>query len=216
MNDVRIGELAEKYETSGRGPGFISDGDKWDPGGDSYGSYQLATTPGTLKGYLNSNQPYANKLKAFTPKSDVFNSHWKEIAKQDPQGFKQEQFNYVATISYNPARKVADSMNWPDTLAVNSALFSIANQHGGWKKILSKVGIYSDEVNLLSKLYTARKDYINSLSSLSVKLKQNLVKQRCTNELGDVLKLVDKTGPDPHLSSSLQYWVDRFVKHWEK
>src|SRR5690348_3680134 len=127
--NYEIGELAEKYETGGRGPGFISDGDKWDPGGDSYGSYQLATKVGTLQGYLKTNLPYTKELNQAAPiKSSRFNDLWKEIATKDPVGFKQSQFDYVSSISYSPCRAYANRLGIKNTFALNSALFSISNQ----------------------------------------------------------------------------------------
>lgn len=190
MNDIRIGEVAEKYETSGRGPGYISNGDRWDPGGDSYGSYQLASAVGTLDGYLKSNLPYTKELRQYTPKTIAFNQLWKKIALNDPEGFKQSQFDFVCTISYIPARVYADKLDWPNTLAINSALFSISNQHGGWKHIFDNVGHYDNETDLLNTLYKRRAGYILSLNKLSTSIKNNIIKERCENELQDVLKLV--------------------------
>src|SRR6185503_8897206 len=42
-----LGELSAKYETGGRGPGVVSTG-SGDPGGVSYGSYQMASKMGTV------------------------------------------------------------------------------------------------------------------------------------------------------------------------
>lgn len=186
-----IGELAEKFEVGNRGPGFISDGDKWDPGGDSYGSYQLATKVGTLQGYLKTSLPYTDRLKVHTIKSKEFNKVWQQIAKENPEQFKQSQFDYVKTISYEPCRNYADKLGIINSFALNSALFSISNQHGGWKKILiaAQINKTDTEEQQIKKLYAARKDYIKSLSSLSAKIKDNLIKQRCEQELIDCLRL---------------------------
>ena len=211
-----IGDLAEKYETGGRGPGFISDGDKWDPGGDSYGSYQLASKVGTLQGYLKTNLPYVDQLKKLVVKSAAFNQLWKDIAAKDPDGFKQSQFDYVCTISYNPCRKCADKKGILNSFAINSALFSISNQHGGWAKILDAANIKStdDETTQVNKLYDARKNYVNGLSSLSATLKVNIVKQRCTLERTDCLALINhphvptaKTPNSPGLIQQALNWM---------
>ncbi len=201
----QIGELAEKYEVGGRGPGYISDGDKWDPGGDSYGSYQLATKVGTLQGYLKSKtDKYTKELNKYRIKTIAFNAAWKDLAKADPEGFKQSQFDYVSTISYKPCRKYADKIALKKTEAINSALFSISNQHGGWRKILDHATILpgdSEKVQL-DKLYSARKDYILSLSSLSDSLKRSLIKQRCDLERADAIKLLGRPDPDTSDTSS--------------
>lgn len=192
MATYDIGELAEKYETSNRGPGFISNGDKWDPGGDSYGSYQLATKVGTLQGYLKTSLPYVNELKKYKIKTAEFNALWKDIAKNDPIGFKQSQFDYVSTISYAPCRKYADGVGIKDTLALNSALFSTSNQSGGWKKIIDKANINKadSEETQVNKLYDSRAAYFQGLSSLSPKVKAAVVKQRTVEERKDCLALV--------------------------
>lgn len=191
-----IGDLAEKYEVGSRGPGYISDGDKWDPGGDSYGSYQLATKVGTLQGYLRTKLPYAVLLNHYPIKSFQFNNKWKEIALADPHGFKQSQFDYVKTISYDPCRKYADELGIADTFAINSALFSISNQSGGWKKILdkSKIHAYDSEIDQINKLYDARASYFKGLLSIGSIVRRNIIKNRTVDERADCLKLAKQDG----------------------
>ncbi len=197
--NYEIGELAEKYEVGGRGPGYISNGDSWDPGGDSYGSYQLATKVGTLQGYLKTSLPYVSDLNKYTIKSVAFNAKWKAIATQDPIGFKQSQFDYVATISYIPCRHFADTIGILDSFAVNSCLFSTSNQSGGWKKILVAANIVTgdSEKVQINKLYDARKQYFQSLSSLSPKVKAAVIKQRTVLERADCLNLISAFSEAP-------------------
>ncbi len=57
-----LGKLSEKFETSGRGPGTVSGG-QGDPGGRSYGSYQMTSKPngGTVKRFVSQpNFPFRN------------------------------------------------------------------------------------------------------------------------------------------------------------
>jgi LysM repeat protein len=49
---VELGVLSAKYETGGRGPGIVSTG-SGDPGGVSYGSYQMATKTGTVARFVS-------------------------------------------------------------------------------------------------------------------------------------------------------------------
>ena len=193
MYRFEIGELAEKYEVSGRGPGYISAGDSWDPGGDSYGSYQLATKVGTLQGYLRTSLPYVAELKASGKiKSKTFNAKWKDIAKQDPDGFKQSQFDYVATISYIPCRNYANKLGIIDSFAMNSALFSTSNQSGGWRKILDRAGInqLDDEETQINKLYDARAKYFKTdCPKLSKKVRDAVIEQRTVQERADCLEI---------------------------
>lgn len=196
MTNYKIGEIAEKYETGGKGPGAIST-DKGDPGGTSYGSYQIATKVGTMAGYLKRNTPYTKQLNQFSVGSSGFNNTWKELAQKDPEGFKQDQFDYISTISYNPARKYADKLGWPDSVAIDSALFSVSNQHGGWKKIMDAVHLefLETESSIINKFYDARANYVASLTkSLNAAMIRNIIKNRCINERKDVLQLVGNNG----------------------
>jgi hypothetical protein len=52
----RIGAIAERFESGGRGPGTVSSG-AGDPGGISYGTYQLASRTGTLGGWRFADMP---------------------------------------------------------------------------------------------------------------------------------------------------------------
>ena len=189
--NYEIGELAEKYEVSGRGPGFISNGDSWDPGGDSYGSYQLATKVGTLQAYLKTSLPFVSELNQFKIKSAPFNAKWKAIAKEHAEEFKQSQFDFVRTISYDPCRRYANDVGISDSLAINSCLFSTSNQSGGWKKILNAAGIqpFDDEATQVNKLYDARATYFKGLK-LSAKLKAAIIEQRTVQERKDCLELM--------------------------
>jgi hypothetical protein len=190
--ETNIGDLAEKYETGGRGPGFISNGDQWDPGGDSYGSYQLASKVGTLQGYMKTSLPFVAQLRPYRIKSPSFNKMWKAIAAQFPEEFKRSQFEYVLTLSYDPCRKYADSIGITSGMAVDSALFSLSNQSGGWKKILDGANIFQldAEETQVNKLYDARARYFRSLSSLSPKVKAAVIEQRTVLERADCLKLL--------------------------
>ncbi len=100
VNNYKVGDLAEKYETGNKGPGFISNGSKWgDPGGDSYGSYQLETKKGTMQAYLRGSDKFIDALKQFTINSLAFKQMWANLAKEDPEGFQQSQFDFLANKS---------------------------------------------------------------------------------------------------------------------
>ncbi len=51
-----LGSLSEQYESGGRGPGTVSLG-RGDPGGVSYGTYQLSSTRGTVRQFVNEFYP---------------------------------------------------------------------------------------------------------------------------------------------------------------
>lgn len=196
-SDYRIGDLAEKYETSNRGPGYISSGESWgDPGGTSYGSYQLETKKGTMQEYLKGDDEFTRELRKFEINSLPFKAKWRELASKDSEGFEQSQFNYLANKKggHNDAIKYAEKLGWnTDSFALQSAIYSTVNQSGKWKSgIFDKAGIKKEDdiTTQINKLYDARSAYFQSLSSLNAEIKRNIIKQRTILERKDCLKLV--------------------------
>jgi hypothetical protein len=206
------GKLACKYETGGKGPGYISNGASWgDPGGDSYGSYQLETKQGTMQAYLNTvNDRFTTALKRYEINSADFRSAWESLAAADPNGFEQSQFYYLANKpnGHYDAVHYAQGLGWNvNNLAMQSAIFSTSNQSGGWKKIFTTAGIKPiDSIETqITKLYTARAEYFKVLN-LSSTIKNNIIKSRCgfvlengalfplnsENERVDCLKLISE------------------------
>ncbi len=201
---ISAGELSKKYETGRTGAeavGFISNGASWDPGGTSYGSYQLETNKGTMQAYLKINDVYANTLRKYKVNSQEFQNAWRELAKSDPQGFERSQFDYLAHKpgGHYDALAYAGKLGWDiNNLAMQSAIFSTVNQSGGWKNgIFAKAGIVStDSLEIqINKLYVARAAYFKSLPTggkgqMSRSTQVNIIKNRTINERKDCLKLI--------------------------
>jgi hypothetical protein len=197
QNVQKITCLAKKYETSNKGVGYISKGSKWnDPGGDSYGSFQLETKNKTLQEYIHSvDDEFTSSLKKYEVNSDEFKNTWKQLAKNKPIAFEQSQFNYIATKhnGFNDALQYASVLGWnTNSLAMKAAIFSTINQSGGWKQgIFNKACIHkTDNVyTQIHKLYNARAQYFKSLH-ISKKIIKSSVKSRTIEERRDALKLV--------------------------
>lgn len=195
MSNYKVGDLAIKYETGGKGPGFISNGASWgDPGGDSYGSYQLETKLGTMQDYLKGNDKFINVLKKLKVNSPEFRSTWKKLAVDDPAGFQQSQFDFLAKKpnGHNSAMVYAKGLGWSiDSFALESAIFSTSNQSGGWKKIFNMAGIKLGETvaTQINKLYDARAKYFRGLN-LSAAIKKSIIQARTIQERADCLKLL--------------------------
>lgn len=194
-----VGVLTKKYETSNKGPGFISNGSKWgDPGGDSYGSYQLETKKGTMQEYLRlMDDKFTRELRKLTINSTAFKNKWRQLAKDDPIGFERSQFNYLAhkPNGHYDGLAHANKLGWDtNNLAMQSAIFSTVNQSGKWKVgIFNKAGIKpTDDLRTqINKLYDARAAYFKSLK-LTKAVKDSIVKNRTVNERADCLKLIKK------------------------
>jgi len=104
-----LGSLSEKYESNGY-VGSVSDGID-DPGGKSYGIYQLASNTGSVEDFMNwaaesenpSYQQYGEELRKNDIASEEFDDKWKEIADKDENGFFAMQHDYIQYAYYEPA-----------------------------------------------------------------------------------------------------------------
>lgn len=100
----RIGAIAERFESGGRGPGTVSSG-AGDPGGISYGTYQLASRTGTLGRFLSAEGARwaAELATGGKPGSAGFSAVWKAIARRDRAAFGAAQHGFIARTHYAPA-----------------------------------------------------------------------------------------------------------------
>lgn len=141
-SEHRIGAIAERFESGGRGPGTVSSG-AGDPGGISYGTYQLASRTGTLGRFLSAEGArWAAELAAGgKPGSAGFSALWKAIARRDRAAFGAAQHGFIARTHYAPAiAKVRAARGFDlDTRheAVREAVWSTSVQHGGAALILN-------------------------------------------------------------------------------
>ena len=129
-----LGKLSAKYETGGRGPGTVSSG-AGDPGGVSYGSYQMASKMGVPTRFVTQQgfpwlQDFAN-LVAGTPQ---FTAVWKRIATAETDAFQAAQHAYIKKTHYDLlcAKVLSDDNLDINTRsrAVQDAVWSTAVQHG--------------------------------------------------------------------------------------
>jgi murein DD-endopeptidase MepM/ murein hydrolase activator NlpD len=137
-----LGELSAKYETGGRGPGVVSTG-SGDPGGVSYGSYQMASKMGTVTRFVNqAGFPWAQDFQGLTAGTAPFTAAWKRIAANETDAFQKAQHAFIKKSHYDLlAAKVLND----DGLDVNTrsralqdVIWSTAVQHGGATTIVHK------------------------------------------------------------------------------
>jgi len=129
--DAELGQLSEKYESGGRGPATVSTG-VGDPGGVSYGTYQLASKVGRADEFVAKYYPDEFKdLKGGTP---AFTAKWKALAAADPKALHAKEHEYIRVSHYEPqAAKLLKDV--PLDVAKRSAalrdvVWSTAVQHG--------------------------------------------------------------------------------------
>lgn len=131
---AELGILSAKYETGGRGPGTVSSG-AGDPGGVSYGSYQMATKTGTAKRFVTqSTFPWLQDFQNLTPGTPDFSSCWKRIATNDTDAFQKCQHEYIKKTHYDllVAKILSDDNLDVNTRsnALQNVVWSTAVQHG--------------------------------------------------------------------------------------
>ena len=88
-----LGDLSAKYESNGN-PGLISSG-KGDPGGKSYGCYQLSSKAGSLQDFIrwaDRHYPWIGTTIRHSPDID---SGWRECARLDRPEFAAAQWHIL-------------------------------------------------------------------------------------------------------------------------
>jgi hypothetical protein len=176
----RIGSISERFESGGRGPGTVSSG-AGDPGGVSYGTYQLASRTGTLGRFLEKEGArWAAELAAGgKPGSAGFSAVWKAIALREREAFATAQHSFIARTHYAPAvdklraGKAIDLDTRHD--AVREAVWSVSVQHRRAADILMRAvdaarlggreaGADFDR-RLVDAIYDARSAYVRRVAN---------------------------------------------------
>lgn len=137
-----LGSLSAKYETGGRGPGVVSTG-AGDPGGVSYGSYQMASKMGVVQRFVGQNGfPWAKDFQNLTAGSAQFTAVWKRIAAEQTAAFQGAQHEFIKQSHYD---QLAAKVRNEDALDVNTrsralqnVIWSTAVQHGGASSIVHR------------------------------------------------------------------------------
>ena len=137
-----LGNLSAKYETGGRGPGVVSTG-AGDPGGVSYGSYQMASKKGTVARFVaQPGFPWAKDFAGLTPGTAQFTAVWKKIAAEQTAEFQHAQHEFIKASHYDLLCAKVKTDNGVDintrSRAVQDVIWSTAVQHGGATPIVSR------------------------------------------------------------------------------
>lgn len=137
-----LGELSAKYETGGRGPGTVSTG-AGDPGGVSYGSYQMASKMGVPTRFVTqSGFPWLSDFKGLTAGTAPFTAAWKRIAAAETDAFQRAQHGFIKKSHYDLlAAKVLNDTGLDvntRSRALQDVIWSTAVQHGGATPIVNR------------------------------------------------------------------------------
>lgn len=189
-----LGSISARYESGNRGVHAISSG-QGDPGGASYGKYQLASNTGTLTRYLKDSG-YAAQFQGLKPGTKGFNDKWKELAASDPK-FGQSQHDFIKRTHYDPAAAKAGKLGFNmENRGVQDAVWSASVQHGGVNRILERAAKtpgwerMNDEEKL-RRLYEVRSEYATSAMARNGASQNQIesVRGRYTREVEDAVLL---------------------------
>ena len=202
--EEKLGELSAKYESNGE-PGTISTG-IGDIGGKSYGAWQLASNMGSVDKFLNflktNNAYYYNELSAAKQADGNtfgtnFDNTWRNIAKNDRNGFLELQRQYIKITYYDvSAASLLKNYNFnieEHSWALKNVLWSTAVQHGanGAVNIFKTVGLDKNDRDLIIAIYDERSKVDKYFYSSSKEV-QAAVKKRFENEKNDALKMLQQ------------------------
>lgn len=206
-----LGSLSMFYETGKKAEqhllasGVVSDG-KNDPGGISYGAYQLSSKAGTLQEFLqNEGKVWANEFEGMNPtKQGEFGDKWKFIASSQGEDFFMAQHNFIQRRKYEPTKSYLFEQTGLDIgkqpLAVRDAVWSASVQHGDAKLFLVravnsikdiKLNSHEYAYQLVNTIYDKRIEYVSGLSRLSAQTKHNLIVSRYPLERAQALHMLE-------------------------
>lgn len=202
-----LGKLSERYESGSNGVGTVSSGAA-DPGGVSYGIWQLSSKAGTAAAFVAAEgERWRADFGGTTPGSAAFSQAWKRIAAREPQAFAAAQHAFIERTHYRPAVAAVRSATVLDLdsrhAAVRDATWSVAVQHGGAAKILTAAVKGTDaqmartaagyDKLLVETIYAERADYVLAVAAksdpVSARALQGIVRSRYPAELADALAM---------------------------
>lgn len=138
---ARLGALSEQFESGDRGAGAVSTG-RGDPGGVSYGIWQLSSRVGTAAAFVAAEgSAWSHEFGDARPGTAAFSATWRAIAAREEQAFAQAQHAFIERTHYRPAIAAVLHATGCDLdarhAAVRDAAWSVAVQHGGAARILT-------------------------------------------------------------------------------
>ena len=96
----RLGRLSASEESAGRGVGTISSG-QGDPGGKSYGTWQLNRRMVGEFVRSSDGRVWAEEFEGRAPGSASFDSVWRRIATREPEAFEEAQYRFLQRENYD-------------------------------------------------------------------------------------------------------------------
>jgi len=200
-----LSSLSAKYESSGNA-GTIAD-NQGDPGGKSYGAFQLASKRGSVSSFLiwlyNVDKKLYDRL-SIARNADGgyglnFDSNWTQIANEDQKYFYTLQYNYIKQSYFDVVINNFKAKNidfTKRTKTLQNVIWSTVVQHGtgGAINLIGKLDLnlkenLADDSNLIKQIYNERRKVDIYFESSSQGIK-NAVYNRFISEEKDALAML--------------------------
>lgn len=141
-SDESLGALSRRFEVGNRGPGAVSGG-IGDPGGVSYGSYQLASKFGNARRFLETEgRRWQARFGNHAEGSEPFSAVWREVAASQPAAFQAAQHAFVRRTHYEPQLRLIRARYGLElgmrSRALRDVVWSVAVQHGPGSLLISR------------------------------------------------------------------------------
>jgi len=198
-----IGSLSAKWESGNRGPGTISSSYA-DPGGLSYGTYQISTNHGYLQDFLaNEGAEYCEIFTRAKPGTEAFNQQWKFVASKDSEHFHNRQHRFIKRTHYDPFTKRLKRQLKLDiqsySIVLQDVIWSTAVQHGPYSNVIKNALkghqiSYLSEGEIISLIYVERSKIIHNKLLYFPRIDnhwQSHILQRFEEELAEALEKLE-------------------------
>lgn len=206
----QLGSVSEKYESGGRGDDTISTG-RFDHGGASYGTYQLASKTGTLQKFLKSSG-YEKEFEGLRPGSKAFNAKWKEVAGRDGDKFASAQHDFIKETHFDAATNALKARGIDLSgrgRAVQEALWSTSVQYGAGseKSRNGAAGIFAhalagtdlselSDADIINRVQNYKFNRANDFFRSSPPQQRQAQRRRIAQERRELLALQDTIEPN--------------------
>lgn len=198
---AELGSLSAKYESAKAGAIAIGNDSG---GGFSYGTYQIATKPGTFGEYMNflkTKNPdlhqqlqQAGGTRAATAGTQEFKNTWRSLMR-DNEDFIKTQHDFIQASHYDPqAAKIKNSTGVDinqRSKALRDVLWSSSVQHRNrastlFKNAIADLGASASDEDIIRHVYRGRAGYLSKLTPRE----QASVMSRYRNEQKDALSML--------------------------
>ena len=164
-SNYKLGTLSAKWESGNRGPATISTSIH-DPGGTSYGTYQISTKHGYITDFLKyEGAQFCEYFEAFKPGTADFDKQWKHIAHANPNAFHQAEHSFIKRTHFLPfIRRLENNVQFnvlEFSPVIQDVIWSTAVQHGPNSQIINNafrsVPIHNlSEHDIIKTIYAER------------------------------------------------------------